>query len=89
MEAHPSNREEAFRDCYILPAMQRIHQALGRLVRAPGQKARILLHGKRFAEPAYSMQLAPEYQTERHIHKQEDLLRWLEETQNEEKETTE
>ncbi len=90
MEAHTgANREEAFRDCYILPAMQRIHQALGRLVRAPGQKARILLHGKRFAEPAYSMQLAPEYQTEWHIHKQEDLLRWLEKTQNEEKEMTE
>jgi Rad3-related DNA helicase len=79
MEAHPSHaREEAFRDTYILPAMRRIHQALGRLVRAPGQNARILLHGKRFAEPAYHESLAPEYQSNRHIRQQEDLFVWLE-----------
>ncbi len=81
IDAHPSTtREEAFRDVYILPAMRRIHQALGRLVRAPGQSARVLLHGKRFAEPAYSRKLAPEYQTDRQIQKNEDLLAWLEES---------
>lgn len=90
MEAHSgTTREEAFRDCYILPAMRRIHQALGRLVRAPGQSARILLHGKRFAQPAYSAQLAPEYRSDRLIHKQEDLLIWLEKTRSEEEETVE
>ncbi|MGC6455728.1 MAG: ATP-dependent DNA helicase [Coraliomargaritaceae bacterium] len=90
MDAHTgATREEAFRDCYILPAMRRIHQALGRLVRAPGQHARILLHGKRFAEPAYSTQLASEYQSDRYIHKQEDLLHWLEERRNEEEEVAE
>lgn len=78
MEAHPSfSRDENFRDVYIVPAMRRIHQALGRLVRAPGHKARILLHGKRYAEAAYRSQLAPEYQTDTELHNDEDLLSWL------------
>jgi Rad3-related DNA helicase len=57
--------------------MRRIHQALGRLVRAPGQHARILLHGRRYAEPAYYEQLAPEYQTELKIDSDVELLNWL------------
>ena len=53
MEDHPSlSQDEAFRDIYIRPAMRRIHQALGRIVRAPGHTARVLLHCKRFAEDA-------------------------------------
>jgi Rad3-related DNA helicase len=67
----------AFRDVYIRPAMRRIHQALGRIVRAPGQNARVLLHGKRFAEPAYLQELAPEYQTDRYIDREDELLAWL------------
>lgn len=79
MEAHPSfSRDENFRDVYIIPAMRRIHQALGRLVRAPGQNARILLHGKRYAHDAYRNQLAPEYQTDIEIHSEADLLDWFE-----------
>ena len=79
MDAHTSaSREAAFRAAYIVPAMRRIHQALGRLVRAPGQSARILLHGKRFAEPAYGEELAPEYRAEEMIHNETDLLCWLE-----------
>lgn len=71
------SREAAFRDVYIRPAMRRIHQALGRIVRAPGQSARILLHGKRFAEPAYQQELAPEYQTDRYIDRDAQLIDWL------------
>lgn len=71
------SREERFRQVYIEPAMRRIHQALGRLVRAPGQHARILLHGRRYAEPAYYEQLAPEYQTELKIDSDVELLNWL------------
>ncbi|WP_269525108.1 ATP-dependent DNA helicase [Coraliomargarita parva] len=78
MDASPSQaREEAFRDVYIIPAMRRIHQALGRLVRAPGQHARILLHGKRYAEPAYHEQLAPEYQSDAYIRSADELAHWL------------
>lgn len=78
VEQHASlSAEDAFRDVYIRPAMRRIHQALGRIVRAPGQNARVLLHGKRFAEAAYRKELAPEYQTGRYIESEAQLEAWL------------
>ncbi|MCH2074051.1 MAG: hypothetical protein MK130_04205, partial [Puniceicoccaceae bacterium] len=78
MEDHPSlSQDEAFRDIYIRPAMRRIHQALGRIVRAPGHTARVLLHCKRFAEDAYRSELAPEYQSDCQLLKDEDFFRWL------------
>jgi Rad3-related DNA helicase len=78
MEDHVSlSRDEAFRDTYIRPAMRRIHQALGRIVRAPGQSARVLLHCKRFAEDAYQSELAPEYQSECHLLSDADFFAWL------------
>ena len=78
MEDHPSlSQDEAFRDIYIRPAMRRIHQALGRIVRAPGHTARVLLHCKRFAEDAYQSELAPEYQSDCQILSDEDFFRWL------------
>ena len=78
MEDHVSlSRDEAFRDVYIRPAMRRIHQALGRIVRAPGHTARVLLHCKRFAEDAYKRELAPEYQSDCKLLKDEDFSRWL------------
>ena len=73
-----NSQEEAFTQTYIRPAMRRIHQALGRIVRAPGQSARVLLHGKRFSESAYQSELAPEYHTDLRIDKEETLLDWLE-----------
>jgi Rad3-related DNA helicase len=79
MERHPGRPEEdAFRDVYIRPAMRRIHQALGRIVRAPEQRARVLLHGQRFSESAYQSELAPEYQTDQLIRNETALLQWLE-----------
>ncbi|WPJ95764.1 helicase C-terminal domain-containing protein [Coraliomargarita algicola] len=72
------SREDAFQDIYIRPAMRRIHQALGRIVRAPGQSARVLLHCRRFAENAYLHELAPEYQSEYQLHNDEALSLWLE-----------
>jgi len=78
MEHHGSlSRDEAFREVYIRPAMQRIHQALGRIVRAPGQSARVLLHCKRFAEAAYQQELAPEYQSDKQLRNDEDFFNWL------------
>ena len=78
MDDHASlSRDDAFRDIYIRPAMRRIHQALGRIVRAPGHTARVLLHCKRFAEDAYQRELAPEYQSDCQLLKDEDLFRWL------------
>jgi Rad3-related DNA helicase len=72
-----SSRDDAFREIYIRPAMRRIHQALGRIVRAPGQSARVLLHCKRFAEFAYQNELAPEYQSDLEIRSDEALIQWL------------
>jgi len=70
-------REEAFRRVYIVPALRKVNQALGRLVRAPGQRAKILLHGRRFAQPEYRELLAPTYQTDTEIHDVGGLLQWL------------
>lgn len=71
------DREAAFREIYQIPGMQKVNQALGRLVRAPGQTARVLLHCQRFAERSYSSLLAPEYQKGFAIVNDADLGVWL------------
>ncbi len=71
-------RDAAFDRVYRIPGMQKVNQALGRLVRAPGQSARILLHCRRFAEPGYARLLAPEYQAARPIREDVELAAWLE-----------
>ncbi|CAA6678460.1 MULTISPECIES: ATP-dependent DNA helicase [unclassified Lentimonas] len=74
---HSTERDLAFKDVYIIPAMRRIHQALGRIVRAPGHRAKVLLHGKRYSQTAYQQQLAPEYQDATTIRSDADLVDWL------------
>ena len=56
--------------------MMKINQALGRLVRAPGQHARVLLHCRRFAQQSYTNLLAKEYQQTSKIKSRESLLNW-------------
>jgi DNA excision repair protein ERCC-2 len=73
-------RDAAFRRVYQIPGMQKVNQALGRLVRAPGQRARVLLHCRRFAEPSYAALLAPEYQNGILISTDEDFAGWLRES---------
>ena len=68
---------EAFRRTYLVPGLQKVNQALGRLARAPGQHCKVLLHCRRFADPAYAALLAPEYQFGRHILENADLADWL------------
>ncbi len=68
---------EAFRRTYLVPGLQKVNQALGRLVRAPGQRCRVLLHCRRFADPAYASLLAPEYQFGAHVLDDTDLAKWL------------
>jgi Rad3-related DNA helicase len=70
--------EEAFRRVYLAPGMLKIAQALGRLVRAPGHRAKVLLHCRRFAEPATQALLAPEYRTDRILRTDQDLAGWIE-----------
>lgn len=76
-EAARLGRDEAFRRVYQAPGIQKVNQALGRLVRAPGQRASVLLHCRRFAEPSYTRLLAPEYRSENRIDSDEALASWL------------
>ena len=71
-------RAEAFRRVYQILGMTKVNQALGRLVRAPGQRARVILHCQRFLEPAYARLLALEYQLGTNLLDDADLSRWLE-----------
>ncbi len=69
--------DDAFRRVYLVPAMRKVNQALGRLVRAPGQRAKVLLHCRRFCEKEFSGLLAPEYRGGRVIARDTDLADWL------------
>ena len=68
----------AFEEVYQIPGMRKINQALGRLVRAPGQSARILFHGARFAQASYQNLLLEDYRSDRLIRNDEELFDWLE-----------
>lgn len=70
-------REEAFRRVYQIPGMTKVNQALGRLVRAPGHRARIILHCQRFLEPTYASLLARDYQFGANLLTDADLAAWL------------
>jgi Rad3-related DNA helicase len=71
------SRDAAFRRVYQIPGMMKVNQALGRLVRAPGQHARVVLHCRRFLESTYSSLLASEYQRGANLHSDHDLKTWL------------
>jgi Rad3-related DNA helicase len=75
--ARATNDTEAFRRTYLVPGLQKVNQALGRLARAPGQHCRVILHCRRFADPAYASLLAPEYQFGQHLLQDADLAAWL------------
>jgi Rad3-related DNA helicase len=70
-------RDAAFQRVYQVPGMQRVNQAVGRLVRAPGQRAKVLLHCRRFIEPSYAALLDPAYQFGVTIADDGELAGWL------------
>ncbi|MBI2510896.1 MAG: helicase [Opitutae bacterium] len=70
-------RDAAFRRVYQIPGLQKVNQALGRLVRGPGHRAKVLLHCKRFAEPSYAALLDPECQQYREVFTTTELDEWL------------
>lgn len=70
-------RAEAVRRVYQIPGMQKVNQALGRLVRAPGHKARVLLHCRRFADPSYQALLHPDFRASCTIDSDEAFRGWL------------
>lgn len=70
-------REAAFHRVYRVPGMLKVNQAIGRLVRAPGQRAKVLLHCRRFTEPGYAELLAPDYRAGVSVRDDPDLDEWL------------
>ncbi|MFM1850985.1 MAG: hypothetical protein RIS54_669 [Verrucomicrobiota bacterium] len=76
-ELEPRGREAAFRRVYQIPGLQKVNQALGRLVRAPGQRAKVLLHCRRFADVRYASLLAHDYQFGRNLATDAELADWL------------
>jgi Rad3-related DNA helicase len=56
--------------------MRKVNQALGRLVRAPGQTARVLLHCRRFADEAYRNLLSTEYGDPPVLADDDEFARW-------------
>jgi Rad3-related DNA helicase len=54
-----------------------VNQALGRLVRAPGQQAKVLLHCRRFGEASYAALLADDYRHGQPITSDAELATWL------------
>lgn len=77
MNAGTDSREAAFRRVYQIPGMQKVNQAIGRLVRAPGQSATVLLHCRRFADPDFDALLDPTYRQDTTITTDDDLAAWL------------
>lgn len=71
------SREAAFQRVYQIPGIQKVNQALGRLVRAPGQRAKVLLQCRRFIEPAYAQLLDRDYQFGETISNTPALTAWL------------
>jgi DNA excision repair protein ERCC-2 len=67
--------EDAYHQICRQPALIRIRQAIGRMVRAPGQKADILFHCCRFLQPHYRTLF--EEQTPDLIRSDEELSSWL------------
>jgi len=74
------SRDTAFRRVYQIPGIQKVNQAIGRLVRAPGQSAKVLLHCRRFADPAFDALLDPAYRQDVQLRTDDDLREWLAET---------
>jgi Rad3-related DNA helicase len=77
MNAGSDSREAAFRRVYQIPGMQKVNQAIGRLVRAPGQTATVLLHCRRFAEPAFDSLLDSAYRQDTTLATDDELGAWL------------
>ena len=71
-------RDTGFRRVFQIPGMQKVNQAIGRLVRAPGHRARIVLHCRRFAETTYQDLLDPEYRNGTWIPDDSTFINWLE-----------
>ncbi len=69
---------DGFERAYLQPGIQKVNQALGRLVRAPGQSVKVLLQCNRFAESKTRSLLATQYKECNYIFTEQDMADWLE-----------
>ncbi len=72
-----SNSKLGFQQVYQIPGMTKVNQALGRIVRNPEHRARVLLHCDRFAQSEYRNLLSEEYRDAEIIRSDGDFERWL------------
>ncbi len=70
-------RNEAFRRTYLIPGLRKVNQALGRLARSPEHRARVLLHCRRFGQPAYRELLDPVCADAPFLRSPDELASWL------------
>lgn len=75
-----SKKDDAFRSVYLIPGINKVNQALGRIVRSPEHTSRVLLHCERFFDRQYLELLAEEYQDATVIRTSQDLLDWIRES---------
>ncbi|MDE0769394.1 MAG: DEAD/DEAH box helicase family protein [Opitutaceae bacterium] len=73
---YDSKRLNGFERAYLQPGIQKVNQALGRLVRAPGQKVKVLLHCQRYADKQTSNLLSPQYRNFTYLFEDQDLDTW-------------
>lgn len=74
---HDNLGNNGFERAYLHPGIQKVNQALGRLVRSPEHKVKALLHCQRFADPKTKRLLDPLYQSKNYIHEDRELIDWL------------
>ncbi len=77
LQRHRGTKAETFNHVYLRPGIQKINQALGRLIRSPGQNVKVLLICNRFAEAATQKLLDRPYQNGSLITEPADLKTWL------------
>ena len=76
-EHQDSKNRNGFERAYLQPGIQKVNQALGRLVRAPGQSVKVLLHCQRFADRRTRDLLSPQYRDPKYIFQESDLEEWI------------
>jgi len=74
---YDARRLNGFERAYLQPGIQKVNQALGRLVRAPGQRVKVLLHCQRYADKRTRDLLSPQYRNFTYIFQDADLDQWL------------
>ncbi len=77
LERAGASRDAAFDRVYRIPGLQKVNQGLGRLVRAPGQHTRVLLHCRRYLDVTFARLLARDYQFGTPLPDDEAFHTWL------------